>query len=122
MQRTGVKLKFAISDSSLDKDIDELRNLNDAFRKLANQADRLVMIQQKAVVPTTLNTRKPSQAFKVHSAIQKTSRILYQTLSEACNKHTEHETYLCLQPLIKPQSTVEIRFDISYDHIPPYNI
>ena len=114
-KRVGSKLKFSFSKSKLDTALAELKSLNDDFRTLAAQTSKLEGQRlQQAQKPS----RQISRDVDRFRMIQKASQKVYQALSGACTKHSEHLTHFRLDAVaIDNGDTPQVRFKLAFTHL-----
>lgn len=123
--RISKKLKFAMSDLGIQRALEDLQKLNKTFLTLSSQVVRL-----ENKWPQSLDSReqpqqshKTSQVLATFQMLQKASHSLYESLAQACTKHTHHFARLSLDAtklVANPSSKAQqIRFKLAYQYSEP---
>lgn len=109
------KLRFCFRSSSrLDQNLAALRFLNNDFVALSQQMRKSAASQKKA------SKNLPEAAFmevKRYQTIQQASCQVYEALSKACTKHTEHHAHFCVevqQELAKGSHRSQLKFIMAF--------
>lgn len=93
--RVAKKLRFCFGSSSrLDQNLAALRSLNDDFVVLSQQITKSAVSQKQA--SKTL-AEASFMEVKRYQTIRQASCQVYEALSKACTKHTEHHAQFCVE-------------------------
>ncbi|MCJ1436199.1 hypothetical protein MMC27_005577 [Xylographa pallens] len=117
-QRVGDYMKLAVRKKGLDKDLDELKELNEDLRDLSRQIRDLKKGHKNRLQASADHQAmtRTSHLSSFH-AIRKTSENLYQALARvsSCMVHKEHSATLCIvaRPLGKIHDP-RIRFNVAF--------
>jgi len=116
--RISAKLKLSFNESNLEQEIGTLRKKNRDFHTLVNQIDRIDAAINSTRLPVggRITSSREIQDF---NTIQRTAKLLYDTLSDSCTKHTEHLAHFSLEPVVETKSDSRIRFEMAYRQAMP---
>ncbi len=116
--RISAKLKLSFNESNLEQEIGTLRKKNRDFRTLVNQVDRIDAASnpKRLAVGGRVTSTREIQDF---NTIQRTAKLLYDTLSDSCTKHTEHLAHFSLEPVVEPESNSRVRFEMAFRQAMP---
>jgi hypothetical protein len=115
--RLGKKLKFSLSESELEKTLEELRKLNQDFRTLAAETTKLDDTHQ--VSPSYCSPPRTYKAVQDYRLVRKASAKLHQALERACQMHEEHSAHFRLESqhiTIERQGFPLVRFNMAFAH------
>ena len=113
----GKKLCFSFSKSRLDRNIAALRSHNDDLRTLFSQTQRMAPTATRNPTEPSRDTRNDIQKYRT---IREASRQVYEALSTACNKHTEHLAHFRVQVeeiTFNGGSAPQVKFNIAFTHM-----
>jgi hypothetical protein len=111
-------LKFSLSESQLEKTLEDLRKLNQDFRTLASQTTKL---DDTCQVSTSSCTPPPrtDKAVQDCRLVRRASAQLHQALGRACQMHEEHSAHFRLESqhvTIEQQGFPLVRFNMAFAH------
>ncbi|KAL8723600.1 MAG: hypothetical protein Q9225_000142 [Loekoesia sp. 1 TL-2023] len=112
------KILFCLSKSPLEKYISSLRDLNDDFIKISNQVTKADALRVHRDDPPP---KIHDKAISKYTAVREASEKVYQALSRACTKHSEHLALFCFNPMwdtYDTNSSLEVKFRIAITRIP----
>ena len=115
----GKKLCFSFSKSRLDRNIAALRSYNDDLRTLFSQTQQLSPTKARDLSKPSKKTRDDIRKYQI---IGEASRQLYEALSTACNKHTEHFAHFRVeveQVQWNGDSAPQVKFNLAFTHMTP---
>ena len=93
----------------------ELKSLNDELRTLAAQTSKLEDQRLRQVQKPSKKISRDVEKFRL---IQKASQKVYQALSGACTKHSEHLTHFCLEAVaVENGDTPQVQFKLAFTHL-----
>ena len=101
------KIKFALTEESLEKSIDQVRALTQDFRTLVDHA-RSHEERKKPECPSKYKAM--DDRFRI---VQMAASQLYEALGAACTKHSEHQAQVSLEPAYE-KSRPQVRFRIAF--------
>lgn len=116
-RRIASKLRFSFSNSRLDQTLSTLRTLNEDFGTLSAQT------LASSSLRTSSHTPVPQRSYhevKRYKAIGQASRNVYESLGNACTKHTEHQAHFGVevgQAVMHKDHTVQVKFTMAYTHL-----
>ena len=116
-QRVIKKLRFIFSRPRLEQALKDLKDLNDDFRVLSTQTTRS-MSQQ--ITEQKNQSRQSYKEVERYRVIGQASRQVYESLSKACTKHTEHQAHFCIeveQANIDGNHGAQVKFNMAYRHL-----
>jgi hypothetical protein len=116
--RIGKKLKFSLSESPLEKALEDLRKLNQDFLILAGQTTKLDNTRQ--VLPSSCNPPlRTDKAVQDCRLVRKASAQLHKALERACKMHEEHSAHFRLESqsvTIEQQNFPLVRFNMAFQY------
>ena len=116
-RRVSKKLRFSISKSRLDENLSVLKSLNDDFGRLSAQTSKL---GARRACCTQRAPKKLSRDIEKFQAVKKASQKLFEALSGACTKHTEHLAHFCVEAKHVSHdetSPPQIQFNLAFTHL-----
>ena len=112
------KLRFCFGSSSrLDQNLTALRSLNSDFVALSQQMIKSVVSPRQA--PKSL-PEISSVEVKRYQTVGQASCQVYEALSKACTKHTEHHAHFCVeveQELVHGSYGSQLKFNMAFIHL-----
>ena len=111
----GRKLDFSISETRLERSLEELHKLNLVFTQLVSQTSRLHE-KERSFIPDD-DRVKSKKKIEEYQMIQNASGRLFSALSRACAVHNEHSTQFRLDSqLVSPDNSgiTLVRFNMSF--------
>jgi hypothetical protein len=119
--RVGQKLKFSFSELGMQRLMTDLRKLNKNFQRLSNQVVRLDLqysCSQKSRSQT--ENRQKGRALERFQMVRKASIHLYESLTQACTMHPEHQAKFGLEATSSAADddsrSYIIRFKLAFSH------
>jgi hypothetical protein len=116
--RIGKKLKFSLSESQLEKTLEDLRTLNQDFRTLAAQTNKLDDARQLPISSPNSPPRT-DEAVKDCRLVRTASAQLHQALERACKIHEKHIAHFRLESqhvTIEQPGLPIVRFNMAFTH------
>ncbi|PMD42142.1 hypothetical protein L207DRAFT_564528 [Hyaloscypha variabilis F] len=117
--RIGKRLKFSFSESRLEKTLEDLRNLNQDFRTLAAQTNKLDGVRQLPMSSSNSSLRTENEAVKDYRLVRTASAQLHQALEQACKIHEKHTAHFRLESknvtIDRPGGPI-VRFNMAFAH------
>lgn len=116
--RVRKKLKFSFSESQLEKTLEDLRNLNQDFRTLAAQTNKLEDAQPLPISSPNSPPRT-DEAVKDCRLVRTASAQLHQALERACKIHEKHIAHFRLESqhvTIEQPGLPIVRFNMAFAH------
>ena len=111
------KLRLSFSESRLEHNIAALKAHNDNLRTLCTQK-RSPNSERSRAIP------RPTQTARVdlrrYDAIRKAAQQVYEALSSACTKHTEHLAHFRVEVeevTLKNDAPPKIKFNLGFTHV-----
>lgn len=105
------KSRFAFSHSRLQESLNSLKELIESLRTLASQSEKRE--QRRPISRPSAQSRQVIQQFAL---VQAASQNLYEALSMACTKHTQHQAHFSLQPISDPKAH-QVRFSVGFRQV-----
>ncbi|KAF7514088.1 hypothetical protein GJ744_004413 [Endocarpon pusillum] len=105
------KSRFALSQSRLQESMNRLKELIENLRTLVSQRERS---EQRR--PLSRPSAQAQQVIQQFVLVQTASQNLYEALSTACTKHTQHQAHFSLQPIPVPGAQ-QVRFSVGFRHV-----
>ena len=112
----GERLRFSFSEKRLQKGLSKLESLNNSLVTLSQQTKRSISSTENAVKPRSDEAKAKIQRYQ---AVGKVSRQVYNALSRACTKHTEHLAHFGVEVEkveFKGDMFAQAKFNIAYTH------
>lgn len=111
-------MKFSLSESQLEKTLEDLRKLNQDFRTLAGQTTKLDDTRQVSPSSCTPPPRT-DKAVQDCRLVRTASAHLHQALERACQMHEEHSAHFRLESqhvTIEQHGFPLVRFNMAFAH------
>jgi hypothetical protein len=111
-------LKFSLSESQLEKTLEDLRKLNQDFRTLAGQTTKLDDTRQVSP-PSCTPAPRTDKAVQDCRLVRTASAHLHQALERACQMHEEHSAHFRLESqhvAIEQRGFPRVRFNMAFAH------
>ncbi|RDL31323.1 uncharacterized protein BP5553_09532 [Venustampulla echinocandica] len=116
--RIGKRLKFSFSESRLEKTLEDLRNLNQDFRTLAAQTNKLDDVEHLPI-PSSVSPPRTDEAVKDCRLVRTASAQLHQASERACKIHEKHTAHFRLESqhvTIEQPGLPIVRFNMAFAH------
>lgn len=112
-------MKFAFSESSLDRNLSKIQDLNLSLRQITDNLSKFHELRPNDKNPADREQRKSIAKF---SLIQRVSAHLYRALGRACTIHNNHAAHISLDPILAEGSDPQVCFSVSFCPIKSFAI
>ncbi|KAL9621271.1 MAG: hypothetical protein Q9160_004292 [Pyrenula sp. 1 TL-2023] len=110
-KRIKEKIKFAFSESTLDRNLLKIQDLNASLRQITHQLSKRREPRPCSANKISREQRKTIEKFRL---VQQVSTHLYEALGTACTVHKDHLAHISLDPSLAEGKDPQVRFSVSF--------